>query len=96
MTALSVGYIQTYRDSVDSLGESVDMSIKVRCDLSEMFFLFVLLLNYIICVCVLLQGMYTLMARCEELDRSMQPIHTLAAQIRDIKRTLDALETICK
>ncbi|CAM9264720.1 unnamed protein product [Lampetra planeri] len=69
MTALSVGYIQTYRDSVDSLGESVDMSIK---------------------------GMYTLMARCEELDRSMQPIHTLAAQIRDIKRTLDALEATCK
>ncbi|KAF3696644.1 BLOC-1-related complex subunit 6 [Channa argus] len=69
MTALSVGYIQTYRDSVDSLGESVDMSIK---------------------------GMYTLMARCEELDRSMQPIHTLAAHIRDIKRTLDALEAICK
>ncbi|XP_062314338.1 BLOC-1 related complex subunit 6 [Osmerus eperlanus] len=69
MTALSVGYIQTYRDSVDSLGESVDMSIK---------------------------GMYTLMARCEELDRSMQPIHTLAAQIRDVKRTLDALEAICK
>ena len=31
MTALSVGYIQTYRDSVDSLGESVDMSIKVKC-----------------------------------------------------------------
>lgn len=30
MTALSVGYIQTYRDSVDSLGESVDMSIKVQ------------------------------------------------------------------
>ncbi|XP_036434991.1 BLOC-1-related complex subunit 6 [Colossoma macropomum] len=69
MTALSVGYIQTYRDSVDSLGESVDMSIK---------------------------GMYTLMARCEELDRSMQPIQALAAQIRDIKRTLDALEAICK
>ncbi|XP_041954717.1 BLOC-1 related complex subunit 6 [Alosa sapidissima] len=69
MTALSVGYIQTYRDSVDSLGESVDMSIK---------------------------GMYTLMARCEELDRSMQPIHTLAAQIRDIKRTLDALEAVFK
>ncbi|XP_031422827.1 LOW QUALITY PROTEIN: BLOC-1 related complex subunit 6 [Clupea harengus] len=69
MTALSVGYIQTYRDSVDSLGESVDMSIK---------------------------GMYTLMARCEELDRSMQPIHMLAAQIRDIKRTLDSLEAICK
>ncbi|XP_066499233.1 BLOC-1 related complex subunit 6 [Hoplias malabaricus] len=69
MTALSVGYIQTYRDSVDSLGESVDMSIK---------------------------GMYTLMARCEELDRSMQPIQSLAAQIRDIKRTLDALEAICK
>ena len=40
--------------------------------------------------------MYTLMARCEELDRSMKPIHTLAAQIHDIKRTLDALEAICK
>lgn len=46
--------------------------------------------------CWLPQGMYTLMARCEELDRSMQPIHTLAAQIRDIKRTLDSLEAICK
>ncbi|MGH0186218.1 UNVERIFIED_CONTAM: hypothetical protein FKN15_033174 [Acipenser sinensis] len=69
MTALSVGCIQTYRDSVDSLGESVDMSIK---------------------------GMYTLMARCEELDRSMHPIHSLAKQIRDIKRTLEMLETICK
>ena len=42
------------------------------------------------------QGMYTLMARCEELDRSMQPIHTLAAQIRDIKRTLEFLEALCK
>ena len=40
--------------------------------------------------------MYTLMARCEELDRSMKPIHTLSAQIHDIKRTLDALEAICK
>ncbi|XP_051777359.1 BLOC-1 related complex subunit 6 [Erpetoichthys calabaricus] len=69
MTALSVGYIQTYRDSVDSLGESVDMSIK---------------------------GMYTLMARCEELDRSMQPIHFLAKQIHDIKRTLETLEALCK
>ncbi|XP_063157447.1 BLOC-1-related complex subunit 6 [Candoia aspera] len=69
MTALSVGYIQTYRDAVDSLGESVDMSIK---------------------------GMYTLMARCEELDRSMQPIHILADQIREIKRTLEAFEAVCK
>ncbi|XP_071982735.1 BLOC-1-related complex subunit 6 [Engystomops pustulosus] len=69
MTALSVGYIQTYRDSVDSLGEAVDMSIK---------------------------GMYTLMARCEELDRSMQPIHALAKQIREIKRTLEMFEALCK
>ncbi|XP_015681454.1 BLOC-1-related complex subunit 6 [Protobothrops mucrosquamatus] len=69
MTALSVGYIQTYRDAVDSLGESVDMSIK---------------------------GMYTLMARCEELDRSMQPVHLLAKQIREIKRTLEIFEAVCK
>ncbi|GCB67165.1 BLOC-1-related complex subunit 6 [Scyliorhinus torazame] len=69
MTALSVGYIQTYRDSVDSLGESVDMSIK---------------------------GMYTLMARCEELDRSMQPILVLSKQIHEVKRTLEMFETLCK
>nr|XP_033781895.1 BLOC-1-related complex subunit 6 [Geotrypetes seraphini] len=69
MTALSVGYIQTYRDSVDGLGESVDMSIK---------------------------GMYTLIARCEELDGSMQPIHDLAKQIRELKRTLEIFETLCK
>lgn len=100
MTALSVGYIQTYRDSVDSLGESVDMSIKVRVTskvrIRRVFFL--ILFSVLICVCLYMcfQGMYTLMARCEELDRSMQPIHALAAQIRDIKRTLDALETICK
>lgn len=40
--------------------------------------------------------MYTLMARCEELDRSMQPIHQLAKQIRDIKTMLDTLEALCK
>ncbi len=100
MTALSVGYIQTYRDSVDSLGESVDMSIKVRVTYIYqdrrvlIFILFCVLIC--VCLCMCFQGMYTLMARCEELDRSMQPIHALAAQIRDIKRTLDALETICK
>ncbi|CAI9604094.1 unnamed protein product, partial [Staurois parvus] len=43
-----------------------------------------------------IKGMYTLMARCEELDRSMQPIHTLAKQIREIKRTLEMFETLCK
>ncbi|CAG03270.1 unnamed protein product, partial [Tetraodon nigroviridis] len=116
MTALSVGYIQTYRDSVDSLGESVDMSIKVH---KAIFFVLKRVRNHsgwpsaavldvpalatfscaflIACLmCWLPQGMYTLMARCEELDRSMQPIHTLAAQIRDIKRTLDSLEALCK
>ncbi|XP_061421495.1 BLOC-1-related complex subunit 6 isoform X3 [Lethenteron reissneri] len=69
MTALSVGYIQTYRDSVDSLGESVDLSIK---------------------------AMYTLMARTEELDKGMQPVHGLAKQIKDVKRLLDHLENLCK
>ncbi|XP_032813368.1 uncharacterized protein LOC116944067 isoform X5 [Petromyzon marinus] len=69
MTALSVGYIQTYRDSVDSLGESVDLSIK---------------------------AMYTLMARTEELDKGMQPVHSLAKQIKDVKRLLDHLENLCK
>lgn len=96
MTALSVGYIQTYRDSVDSLGESVDMSIKVRVTYIYQDIKIYHDLYWSVCACVCFQGMYTLMARCEELDRSMQPIHALAAQIRDIKRTLDALETICK
>ncbi|KYO36034.1 hypothetical protein Y1Q_0010426 [Alligator mississippiensis] len=69
MTALSVGYIQTYRDAVDGLGEAVDMGIK---------------------------GMYTLLARGEELDRSMQPVHALAKQIRELKRTLEVFEALCK
>lgn len=47
MTALSVGYIQTYRDSVDSLGESVDMSIKVR----RSFSLVCLLNLFKLCLC---------------------------------------------
>lgn len=46
MTALSVGYIQTYRDSVDSLGESVDMSIKVTLCVFEVY------LYLCVCVCV--------------------------------------------
>lgn len=54
MTALSVGYIQTYRDSVDSLGESVDMSIKVRVTYSNLVrgvFNFILF-SVLMCACV--------------------------------------------
>uniref|UniRef100_UPI00358DDDB8 BLOC-1-related complex subunit 6 isoform X2 n=1 Tax=Myxine glutinosa TaxID=7769 RepID=UPI00358DDDB8 len=69
MTALSVGYVQTYRDSVDSLGESVDFSIK---------------------------AMYTLIARTEELDQAMRPVHSLTKQIKEVKRLLDYFETLCK
>lgn len=69
LTALSVGCIQTYRDGVESLGETVDTSIR---------------------------AMYTLVARCEELDLAMQPVPALARRIRDMKGTLERLEGLCK
>ncbi|XP_038624160.1 BLOC-1-related complex subunit 6 [Tachyglossus aculeatus] len=43
-----------------------------------------------------IKGMYTLLARCEELDRALQPVHALARQVRDIRRTLEVLEGLCK
>uniref|UniRef100_A0A8C8RQ57 BLOC-1 related complex subunit 6 n=1 Tax=Pelusios castaneus TaxID=367368 RepID=A0A8C8RQ57_9SAUR len=69
LTALSVGCIQTYRDSVEGLGEAVDTNIR---------------------------AMYTLVARCEELDRAMHPLPVLARRIRDMKGTLERLEGLCK
>ncbi|KAG6927969.1 BLOC-1-related complex subunit 6-like, partial [Chelydra serpentina] len=69
LTALSVGCIQTYRDGVESLGETVDTSIR---------------------------AMYTLVARCEELDLAMQPVPALARRIRAVKGTLERLEGLCK
>ncbi|KAJ6665771.1 hypothetical protein lerEdw1_001243 [Lerista edwardsae] len=69
LTTLSVGCIQTYRDSVEGLGEAVDTSIR---------------------------SMYTLMARCEELDKEMLPVPVLARRIRDMKSALERLEGLCK
>lgn len=69
LTALSVGCIQTYRDSVESLGEAVDTSIR---------------------------SMYTLIARCEELDQELKPVPDLAKRIRDLKSALERLEGLCK
>lgn len=69
MAALSVGCIQTYKDSLAGLAESVETS---------------------------LQGVYTLMALCEEMDRTMQPVHMLSQNIREIKGTLESFETLCK
>lgn len=43
-----------------------------------------------------IKGMYTLLARCEELERALQPVQGLARQIRDIRRTLEVLEALCK
>ncbi|PKU33164.1 hypothetical protein llap_16533 [Limosa lapponica baueri] len=40
--------------------------------------------------------MYALVARCEELDRAMQPVPALAKRIRDMKGTLERLEGLCK
>ncbi|XP_077982197.1 uncharacterized protein LOC144437184 isoform X1 [Glandiceps talaboti] len=66
MSAISVGYIQTHRDAVDRMGESVDNSVK---------------------------SMYSLIAKCEELNKNMQPVYQLSRQIKEIKRRLDLLET---
>ncbi|XP_002827047.2 BLOC-1-related complex subunit 6 [Pongo abelii] len=43
-----------------------------------------------------IKGMYTLLARCEELERALQPVQGLARQVRDIRRTLEVLEALCK
>lgn len=40
--------------------------------------------------------MYSLVAKCEELDRKMKPINELAAQVNDIKESLDLLEKLCQ
>ncbi|XP_006820501.1 uncharacterized protein LOC100368950 [Saccoglossus kowalevskii] len=69
MSAISVGYIQTHRDSVNGMGEAVDNSVK---------------------------SMYTLIAKCEELNKNMQPIYQLSRQIKEIKRRLDLLEMVFK
>ena len=42
------------------------------------------------------KGMYTLIAKCEELNSNMEPIAQIAAQIKDIKRALDVFEAMCK
>ncbi|NWI18237.1 BORC6 protein, partial [Crypturellus soui] len=43
-----------------------------------------------------IRAMYALVARCEELDRAMQPVPALARRIRDMKGTLECLEGLCK
>ena len=39
--------------------------------------------------------MYSLVAKCEELDQKMKPVTELAKQVSDIKESLDALEQFC-
>ncbi|XP_022081132.1 uncharacterized protein LOC110974085 isoform X2 [Acanthaster planci] len=40
--------------------------------------------------------MYALIARCEELNKTMEPVHRLANQIKSIKRLLEEMESVCK
>ncbi|XP_061186663.1 uncharacterized protein LOC133194770 [Saccostrea echinata] len=40
-----------------------------------------------------IKSMYALMAKCEELSKSMQPVYQLANQIKEIKRLLDRFES---
>ncbi|XP_065349465.1 BLOC-1-related complex subunit 6 [Cloeon dipterum] len=40
-----------------------------------------------------IKAMYQLMAKTEELSKSMKPIYTLADEIKELKRLLDLLET---
>ncbi|PFX18235.1 uncharacterized protein LOC111339818 isoform X2 [Stylophora pistillata] len=43
-----------------------------------------------------IKSMYTLIARCEELNASLKPVQNLAEQVKEIKRTLDVFEAVCK
>ncbi len=40
--------------------------------------------------------MYALIAKCEELNRTMEPVHKLANQIKSVKRLLEEMEAACK
>lgn len=40
-----------------------------------------------------IKSMYALMAKCEELSKSMQPVYQLGNQIKEIKRLLDRFES---
>ncbi|KAE8746441.1 hypothetical protein FOCC_FOCC006807 [Frankliniella occidentalis] len=40
-----------------------------------------------------IKAMYQLMAKCEELSKSMKPIYKLAEDIKEVKRLLDMLES---
>ncbi|XP_033114123.1 uncharacterized protein LOC117114559 isoform X1 [Anneissia japonica] len=42
------------------------------------------------------KAMYSLMAKCEQLNKMMEPVQDLAQQIKGIKRLLDELESKCK
>ncbi|EDO48226.1 predicted protein, partial [Nematostella vectensis] len=42
------------------------------------------------------KSMYTLIAKCEQLDASMTQLYRMAAQIKDIKKSLDEFEYLCK
>lgn len=39
-----------------------------------------------------IKSMYALMAKCEELSKTMEPVHQIGAQIKEIKRILDLFE----
>lgn len=43
-----------------------------------------------------IKSMYTLIAKCEELNSYMGPLYSMSAQIKDIKTTLDIFESVCK
>lgn len=43
-----------------------------------------------------IHSMYALIAKCEELDRKMEPVTDLAKQVRSINEVLDNLEQLCK
>ena len=42
-----------------------------------------------------IKAMYSLIAKCEELDRKMKPITEIAQQVKQIKESLDTLELAC-
>ena len=43
-----------------------------------------------------IKSMYTLIARCEELNASLKPVQSMAEEVKEIKKTLDNFVAICK
>ena len=78
MTVCTRQSIELHRESVDNLHTIVDTNIKVKINSLNSDILSPQL-NGLSLLCM--QGMYTFMAKFEELNKSLGPLHQIASQM---------------